>query len=402
MNNKDFILPPSLLSERKKLFLETLINTTDKVTKVSPNSVNSGIASGIARLSGLVEKDIAAYFSKLHPDYSHGQELDKTASLFGIPSRLTSTPSSTYLLIIAEENTVYLSDTNFFQSEDGITFKLDQDETIGPQGFIYARATSIEVGVDTNVNPLSILQVSPEPTGHISVLNEVGSVGGSDLETDELFRRRVKEGINSLSTNTLSMLHQKLLKVNNNILRLLHQGVSDTGKTVIGVVTQNGSLLESQQLSELSSVLRENLCLTDFRREGLNYSGIELRNIDFYPIDISMRVQFDGTVDFLQLRVNLQTKISKYLDWRTWDSLRQKVEWDNLLEIVKSTKGIKYVQDQFFQPRVDIKIDVNQLPRLRSFSLLDLNGKVVTETDSQSFSPIFYQNFIDRTLQPIL
>ena len=93
MNQTSFILPQSSQLEKRRLFIETLINETTKVTKVSENSVLSGVASGISRLSGLIEKDITVYYSKLHPDYTYGSDLDVLSNLFGLPGRLGSSSS---------------------------------------------------------------------------------------------------------------------------------------------------------------------------------------------------------------------------------------------------------------------------------------------------------------------
>jgi hypothetical protein len=65
-------------------------------------------------------------------------------------------------------------------------------------------------------------------------------------------------------------------------------------------------------------------------------------------------VQLNPAYDPDEIRKKIQVAISKYLDPRFFDSVRQKVEWDNLLDIVKNTQGVDYVPDQYFYPRNDI------------------------------------------------
>lgn len=401
MNNKNFILPHSTFLDKKRLFLETFINTTDKVTKVSENSVLSGIASGVSRLSTLIEKDIAVYYSKLHPDYTYGEDLDTLSNLFGLPGRLGSSKSSTYLLVRAEPGTTYRFDEHYFLSNEGVKFNLSKDFTIGPLGYGYVSVSSDSSGSNTNVPPFSIVKLSNTLTGHISVFNEVGSIGGRDVEQDELFRRRIKEGINILSLNTLSSLEQRCINFNPDILKILHQGLTDNGKILIKVVTQNGIQLNQVELQQLTESISQYTSLTDHRSLGRKTNSIQFENIDFYPIDIELRCDFDGSIDYDSIRIDLQTSILKYLDWRYWDSSKQLVEWDNLLQISKSIKGIRYVQDQFFVPKKDIKIPENMLPRLRGFKLMNISGTLISNFYNV-FPSSFYQNSVNNNYKQIL
>lgn len=397
-NSKDFIIPQSSLLDKKRLFVETLINNTDKVSKISENSVLSGIASGISRISGLIEKDVTIYFSKLHPDYTSGEDLDTLSKLYGIPSRLGPSKSSTYILLIGEQGTTYSPTEHFFLSESGVVFELSEEVEINENGFQYVLVRSQSSGSITNVSPYSINKLNTEPTGHISVFNEVGSVGGRDVEQDELFRRRIKEGVNLLALNTLSSLEQRCISINSNVLKIVHQGLTDNGKVLIKVLTQNGVLLNSTELQQLSEETSKHLTLTDHRSFNKNTYSIEFQNIDFFPVDIELRLSIDGTEDYDSIRIKLQTQIIKYLDWRNWDSLTQIIEWDNLLEICKSIQGVRYIQDQFFKPNKDIIVPINMYPRLRSFRMIDLSGRIISSSNIES-PPVFYQNSVNISYQ---
>ena len=59
--------------EKKNLFIETLLNTTDKISKVGPDSVLGGIAGGVAKVAGKAEKDIILAVSQLFPDTAYGE-----------------------------------------------------------------------------------------------------------------------------------------------------------------------------------------------------------------------------------------------------------------------------------------------------------------------------------------
>lgn len=395
---------PSTSNERKQIFIETLMNKSNKVSKVAPNSVNAGIAAGIGRVSGKAEKDIILALSGIYPDNAYGEQLDQCAANFGIAPRFLTSNSSTYLRIVADPGTQYLKDVHTFTGNAGITFQLENDVTIDSNGFTYAKVRSIEDGLDSNIPPTEINQVTPIPIGHSYVINEYQAQGGRDIESDDLFRRRIKEGANILATGTLSMLEQVFMKINSNVLRLFYQGIDPDSKVVIAIATQNGIDLTPEELDEILDLGSEYFSLTELKPFGSQSYGIKLKNIEYQPIDISYRVDITSSFSADQIRIETQAKISKYLDFRFWQP-GQKVEWTNILELTKKPKGVKYVPDQFFFPNNDVPIDSTKIPRLRGFLMLDLNGSVIASSND-NLSPVFYPqeadfSFISTVLRSI-
>lgn len=389
-------IKPSTSIERKLLFIETLLNSTDKVSKVSDNSVLSGVAGGVAKVAGKAEKDIILAVSQLFPDSAFSDQLDQVALNFGVAPRFGSMNSSTYLRISAESGTVYLADTNIFISSSGIRFELETDVTVGSLGFVYAKVRSTTQGEETNVNALEISQVSPKPSGHINVVNEYKATGGRDYEDDKTFRIRIKDGANILARGTIAMLEQVFMNINSKVLRVFNQGSDRNGRIVLAIATQNGVDLTGTELNELLNKSSEYYSLTEYKLFGNKHYGIVLKNIEYQFIDISFRADIDSAYNSDDIRISIQNNVSKYLDFRFFDSSRQKVEWDNLLEICKNTPGIKYIADQYFYPRVDLSINPFKLPRVRSFLMLNLQGQVINNYTG-TLSPVFYPNVIDES-----
>lgn len=386
---------PSTSAERKLLALETIINTTSEATKVSDESILSGIAGGIAKIAGKAEKDILLGISQLFPDTAFGSQLDQVAENFGIASRFGATGSSTYVRIYATPGTVYLAGTVTFTSTAGIRFQLAQDFTTPSFGFGYALVQSIEIGLKTNVDPLTINQVAPAPTGHINVINEYKADGGRDIESDELLRVRIKDGANILARGTLSMLEQLFISLNNKVLKISYQGHDLLGKNVISIQTVNGSTLSDTELNNLLVSSAEYLNLNDYRPFGTSFYGVKLINTTYGFVDISFRVQINSAYDPDEIRKAIQVNISKYIDPRFFDPTKQKVEWDNLLEICKNIPGVDYIPDQYFYPRQDIFF-YNIVPRLRGFLMCDLNGAVIANYQG-TISPQYYPAVIDAS-----
>ena len=389
------ILTPTTSREKKLQFIESLINNSTLVSKVSPNSVLSGVSGGIAKISTKAEKDIIITLSELMPDLAYGSQLDQLCLNFGVAPRFTTLGSSTYVLLRATPGTVYSKATHILISFEGIQFEfVSTTITMGSFGFQYEKVQSLTQGENTNIKPLSIKGFTVTPSGHLYVTNEVQATGGRDLESDEDLRVRIKEAGNILARGTLASLEQKFISINSKVLRCIYQGFNTTGKLQIAIMTVNGQDLSGGELTSLLTGSQEFLNLTDQPPFGTQFYGVELVNMTYTNIDVSYRIDYDLNYSLDQIRIDTQTLISKYLDFRFFDPSKQKVEWDNLLELAKRVKGVRYIPDQSFYPRVDMTINNNSFPRLRGFRIMDLDGNIIQDFQGV-LSPVYYPNNYD-------
>lgn len=385
------ITQPTSITKLKQLFIELFLNKTDKVSDVSDNSVLNGTAYGVAKVAQKALKDIAIVEAKLFPDNATGDFLDRVADLFGVSPRRTATGSSTYLRIIAEIGTAYVAGTHAFVNNEGIRFELEQNATVGNQGFIYVKVRSVDTGTLTNVDPNSVINVVPLPNGHVAVTNEYIATGGTDQESDEIFRQRIRNNLNIVSVSTLDYFNQLFQNQDNRVLRTINLGTSEQGTRQLAIVTQNGVDLTTGELQDLLDNTTRFFPITDINRFG-DLINIQLVNVIWYAVGgttgIDFRVQIADNFDADEVRRQIQINISKYLDFRFWQP-NQLVEWDQLLRIVQDTEGVRYVPDAEFNPRNDEIVPVNQLPRVRNFIMRDLQGNIIF--DSQNvLSPVFY------------
>jgi hypothetical protein len=184
------------------------------------------------------------------------------------------------------------------------------------------------------------------------------------------------------------------MSVNPKVLRCIYHGISTGGKLRIGIMTVNGTDLSGGELNTLLSSSYEFLNLTDQPPFGTQFYGVELFNMPFTPIDISYRIDFDPAYSLDLIRIESQKLISKYLDFRFFNPNKEKVEWDNMLELVKKPKGVRYIPDQYFSPNTDISILNNTFPRLRGFRMFDMDGNIIQDF-SGVLSPVYYPNSYD-------
>src|SRR5690606_41483977 len=130
------------------------MNKSCKITKVSNNSVLSGISFGIAKVGQKALTEISAVEAGLFPDTATGNKLDFIASNFGIAPRYTESESSTYIRVTGTSGTIYTAGVQTVQGSQGIVFDLEEDLTLDDQGFGYIKVRSQEAGSELTLKIL--------------------------------------------------------------------------------------------------------------------------------------------------------------------------------------------------------------------------------------------------------
>ena len=381
------------VDELKQIFIEILLNKTDKISDISNDSVLNGIAYGCAKLAQRLMVNEAVIEGHLFPDTAYGQYLDEIAKLNGISDRFTEFGSSTYVRVEGEEGTTYSKATTTFTSTSGITFIPDEDFTIDENGYGYISVHSLQTGSTTNVDALTINTVSPVPNGHTSCTNEYRATGGMDNEDDDTFRQRIKESVNQLARNTISYLEQIFMKINKKVLKINKGGIDSDGNFNLTVVPINGQNFTDEEFNEILSKSEQFLPLDELLKNDSGFS-LKLNNVDWHPIDIDFRVDIDSSYDKDVVRNNMQVSISKLFDYRSWEQ-GEKIEWNNILYAAKNIDGVRYIPDAYFSPSADINIDKYQLPRVRGFIIRDLDGNIIFD-NKNVLSSFNYPNDSDN------
>ena len=384
------------VEELKQIFLEIFLNKTDKVSDVSDDSVLNAIAYGNAKLTQRTLTNQAIIEGHIFPDSAYGEYLDNLASIRGVAPRFGAVGSTTYVRVTADEGTSYIAGIHTFTSTSGIVFDLEESGVVGINGYAYLKVRSQQSGLNTNVDALSINKVSPIPQGHISVINEYAATGGSDQESDTLFRERIKTNMNQMSRTTLSYLEQVFMKINPRVLRLHKGGIDSDGKFNLIVVSVNGQNFSTAEFDEILSKSEEYLSLSELLREGSDFA-LKLNNVDWLPVDIEFRADIDPAYDIDSVRRNIQIQMNKLFDYRFW-KYGDKIEWENMLYAAKNVEGVRYVPDTHFYPQADINVPKYRLPRIRGFIMRDLDGNII-EDNNGVLSDVFYPNEEDRSYQ---
>lgn len=386
----------------KQMFVEILLNKTNKISDISNESVLNGIAYGCSKLAQRLLVNQGVVEGHLFPDTAYGDYLDEIAESRGIAPRFTSFGSTTYVRVQATPGTTYSSGT-IFTSSNGIQFISTDDYTVGVDGYGFIKVNSDQGGSASNVDALTINTISSQvPAGHIACTNDYAATGGRDDESDDDFRIRIKESVNQLSRNTMSYLEQIFMKINQKVLRVHRGGVDSNGRIVLIVVSVNGQDFSAQEFEQIISQSEEFLSLNEITRETVNGFPIVLTNPNWYPVDIDFRCDIDPAYDQASVRRNMQLAVSKLFDYRYW-GVNEKVEWENILYAIRNVDGVRYVADAYFLPNSDINMTNYRLPRVRGFVVRDLNGGVLSDNYNRisnfTWTDYFFPNENDNNFQ---
>ena len=379
------------ISFLKNLWIEVFLNKTDKVSDITDNSVLNAVAYASAKVAQKAIKDVAIVEAQIFPETAAGEYLDRAAALFGVTARYGALGSSTYIRVYAEPGTQYIAGENYFVSTDGVRFAIENSVTIGESGYGYVKVRSESLGAFTNVDANSIVNVNPIPQGHYECTNEYYAIGGRDSESDEMFRRRILNHQNVYASSTIEKLTQIFQNFDNRILKVMYIGIMEDSFIHIQLATQNGQELTFSELRTLLEKSAPYFGVGDMTMSG-KLVGIKLENASWYEVGgesgIDFRCEIEAGYDISTVRKNIQIGLTKYFDFRFWEP-GQKIEWDDLLEIVKNTEGVRYVASEWFKPNLDELVPDFMLPRIKKFIMRDLDGNVMFDEENE-FSPLFY------------
>jgi hypothetical protein len=384
------------IEELKQIFTESVLNHTDKVSKISDGSVLNGIAYGISKLSQKVLKDVAVIEAHLFPDTATGEYLDNIAKLRGIAPRFGASKSSAYVRLVGEPGTTYIPGNNVFTG-NGYNFDILEQITIPENGYVYAKLNCQSTGLSTNVSALTINKVNPIPSGHQYVVNEFTASGGRNEEDDDDFRKRIKDEVNVIAKGTLSYLEQVFRKFEPNVLRVFNLGLDNSGEINLAIASVDGSDFTTSQLSNMLLKGEQYLSMNELKPNGLNNYGIKLKNVTYFPIDVSFRLDIDNSFNSDVVRKEIQASINKVVDYRYWQD-GDGIDWIDLINSVKTINGVKRVLDNFFFPNTYTEVPRGTLPRIRGFQMMDLKGFIIKDLQG-NLNPIYYPNINDFAYQ---
>ncbi|WP_408956241.1 baseplate J/gp47 family protein [Natroniella sp. ANB-PHB2] len=192
-----------------------------KARSLYGDDISVGRFSVLGILIKLISFPLALLWSALEKVYNSsfidtatGQALFSLGQYIGI-SRLTGTRAVGEATFEGDKGTIippgFLIETD---DPDPIRFETrnEDDEQIDESGELTLPIRAVEIGSDGNVGPGRITEIVNPISGLDNVTNEVGTAGGTDLETEREFRERYKDSTDKSGGSTTSSIRATILE----------------------------------------------------------------------------------------------------------------------------------------------------------------------------------------------
>ena len=189
---------------------------------------------------------------------------------------------------------------------------------------------------------------------------------------------------------------QIAIRFNSNILKIVNLGTK-SGKTLLGIYTQNGNSLSDIELSNLRAQMQEYLSAADIS-DSIE-SRVVFTNVGYTAIDLNFQIEYQSNLFSIdEIYSKIQRKLINFVDFRYWDT-NKNLQWSDIYSIVKNTEGVLSVPSGKFLVnggQNNISVNKNLLPRFRSFLIYNLNGESLLDTNSLNYMlPIIYPKYYD-------
>lgn len=177
---------------------------------VDPETPQGRIIEMIARQRVFTLQAVAATSNMLNIDKSYGFILDDIGSLFQI-QRKSATYTTTQITMMGVADTVIPVGTRL-RSDEGYQFVNDNEYVIGSNG----ATTGVFRAVDAGIIPAevgTITTIITSVAGLESVINNANATVGTEQESDQEFRNRIKASLNINSMSVLSAIQSAVANV---------------------------------------------------------------------------------------------------------------------------------------------------------------------------------------------
>lgn len=200
--------PYSVILDEKKSKAQELFGMSVDLTETSPLLLMLEIQA--LEEATLWEMCESFYYSGF-VDFATGTSLDRVGSLIG-EVRKAATKATVTVKFTGINGTIIPEDTVVMTSgDDPVEFVTDAIATIPAGGYIDVACTAVLYGADGNVGAGTITVQKVPIVGVTSITNVYAAVGGTDVETDAVYRLRIKGQVTQISKGTLEAIRQAVL-----------------------------------------------------------------------------------------------------------------------------------------------------------------------------------------------
>ena len=331
-----------------------MVAEQDEVTVFEPKTAIRGFITAVAGTVRELWNDLYRMQRKLFLNTASGTDLDELGAERGI-TRRGATSAGVLLTFtgkagasVAEETSVinpstgleYLTqDTLVLGSknpdlaveiDDGTGDKYSLFTSPGLADTVWAVCKSPGTMGNTQVNTITKLKNSI--TAVTSVNNLTPARGGSDAESDSLFRERIRNQISLLNFGTEAFYETLCKSINSRVLRVRakkDQSRYDSIKLII--VTADGVPLTLDEKITLSG---------EIKKKQRAFTNVILEDLRYTFVTVKERVRLKPGYTMKDIIVRTADALAGYFDFRTWE-FGKSISLDNVFNVCYNVEGIE-------------------------------------------------------------
>lgn len=379
-----------------------MVAKTDKITLFSVGSAVRGFITAVALKIRDLWYETIQIKRKLFLNTVTGIDLDVYAEQYNL-TRKAATKSGVFLVFTGNSGTTIPEGTVVTNPTSNIGFVTKEAITLGATNVNFitggkynienvsiadaAWAESINTGKANSVPADSITKINI--TG-VSVTNPAQAQGGTDVETDDEFKNRIRSYIKLLDMNTQAYYETKILTLDDRVLRAkVLKNYDEPDALRIIIVTKSGVPFTTVELANLNSLIET---------EQRSFTKITCENIVFTLISISMRVTLksvnNAIVSFDKYYTDMADIMAKYFDWSKWE-WGAKIPIDEVFstaQTIPQTDEIDLGSFKINNSNTSIILSENSLPYFQAISVTNTTNSEPLEKKNE--------NIIQRYMEP--
>jgi hypothetical protein len=256
-----------------------------------------------------------------------------------------------------------------FETQSAVTISTDGGYQYGSEGLgaaVLAQCTS--TGSTTNVSENTINKLVVAISGVDSASNPLPAYYGTDEESDEEYRYRIKNQISILNKTTEAFIREACIEAVPGISRIFVEKAA--GQNIINIYTlaRNNTYVSTAQKAYIKKYLNDNWVILP---------QINILDLPITDVDVYMKVRPVTGYSLQDVFVAIADNLVEYLDFRTW-ALGGDVDSDGILQICINNDMIDDIEVSTFEPMENIDVPYNSLPVLSNITMIHLDNPSIT------------------------
>jgi uncharacterized phage protein gp47/JayE len=245
------------------------------------------------------------------------------------------------------------------------------------------RAQSTGTGDSQNVSAFAVRTIQnpskiPFVGATASVNNLAPAQGGTDTETDSVFRSRIVNLYAGLNQGTVQFYESQVRRINPSVIRVFLARGPQLNEVLVYCLTSDGTSLSTNEKNSLQTELLDYVPVQTF---------VTIRDMVLQPIDVSFTTTLQAGATIESVTDVLVDVYRDHLNWSTWP-FGQSVQPDDLLRIASAIPGVDSLTVSSFTPSSDVAMGPATLPRIGSITVQDAkSGATTTITGISSQYP---------------